>query len=154
MPWYKFLLPIGLNTVFKFLYVFPEKDPYGIKNEFVRKKVSATLEGNTAALDCIPMVCVLELLRLSKHVRKEMKKLTVPLILFHSVEDDLTSLKSADIVYDNASSEVKEFIKLENSYHIITLDNDRDLVSNQTIEFFEKISASGSDNAKIKNIMA
>ena len=74
MPWYKFLMPLGLNTVLKYYYVFPENDPYGIKNETVRKKISALLKENTVVLDCIPMTCVFELLELSKFVRKNISR--------------------------------------------------------------------------------
>jgi len=140
MPWFKFLFPLGLYTVLKFFYVFPEAEPYGIKNETARKKIVKLLELNKEALDCFPMTCVLELLRLSKFVRKKIKKVTAPILLFHSTQDDLTSVKSAEFVYKNVSSATKKFIKLNNSYHIITLDNDKAILETKSLEFLKEIS--------------
>ena len=144
IPWFRFLFPIGLYTVLKFFYVFPETEPFGIKNEAVRKKIVKMLVANDGALDSFPMLCVLELLKISKFIRKKerMKKVTAPILLFHSIKDDLTSVKSAESVYNNISSESKTFIKLDNSYHLITLDNDKDFVAKKTIEFIKNISGS------------
>jgi len=140
MPWYKFLFPIGLNTLLKFFYDFPEEDPYGIKNETVRRKISKLLKTNETAFDCFPLVCALELLRLSKHVIKNLKKVKTPILLIHSEEDDLTSTKSAEVVYKNISSEKKEYIKLKNSYHLILMDNDKDFVFEKSLEFLNNLS--------------
>lgn len=142
LPWFRFLFPLGLYTVLKFFYTFPESEPYGIKNEAIRKKIVKMLVANDGALDSFPMLCVLELLKISKFIRKKerMQKVTAPILLFHSQEDDLTSIKSAECVYNNISSESKTFIKLDNSYHLITLDNDKDLLAKKTIEFIKTIS--------------
>jgi carboxylesterase len=142
LPWFKFLFPLGLYTVLKFFYTFPESEPYGIKNEMVRKKIVKMLVANDGALDSFPMLCILELLKISKFIRKKerMKKVTVPILLFHSLEDDLTSIKSAECVYNNISSESKTLIKLDNSYHLITLDNDKNVLAEKTIEFIKNIS--------------
>ncbi|MDD3012220.1 MAG: alpha/beta fold hydrolase [Candidatus Gastranaerophilales bacterium] len=140
LPWYKIFFPLGLYTVLKFFYDFPESDPYGIKNEVVRKKISSLYHENTVALDCIPMTCILELIRFSKHIRKNIKKVKVPFIVIHSKDDDLTSTKSAKFVYNNASSEIKEYIELDNSYHLIVIDNEKKFVADKSIEFFNKLS--------------
>lgn len=135
MPWYKFLMPLGLNTVLKYYYTFPENDPYGIKNETVRKKISALLKENTVAFDRIPMSCVFELLELSKFVRKRISRVSCPILVIHSEYDNLTSLKSASFVYNNISSQRKEFIKLNDSYHLIIMDNEKDYVFSKSVDF-------------------
>ena len=138
MPWYKFLFPIGLNTVFRYFYSFPEKDPYGIKNLAVRKRISAMLKKNEVAFDCIPMTVVYELLELSKYVRGNINYIKCPILLMHSNEDDLSGLKSAYFVYDNICSEQKELVILENSYHLLVMDNEKDFVFEKSIEFLNK----------------
>ena len=32
MPWYNFMMPLGLNTLIRYYYTFPDREPYGIKN--------------------------------------------------------------------------------------------------------------------------
>jgi len=142
IPWYKFFFPLAIHTILKFFYDFPESEPYGLKNEIVRKKISSLYhdQSNTDAFDCIPMICVVELLRFSKHIRKNIKKVKVPFIVIHSKEDDLTSIKSAKFVYEHASSEIKEYIELDNSYHLIVIDNDKKFVADKSVEFFNKLS--------------
>ena len=62
------------------------------------------------------------------------------MLLIHSTQDDLTSSKSADFVYRHISSEIKEYIKLENSYHLIVMDNEREFVFEKCIEFMNMFS--------------
>ena len=52
------------------------------------------------------MTCIFELLKLSKYVRNKtrLKQVVAPVLFIHSQEDDLTSLKSANVVYKNISS--------------------------------------------------
>lgn len=140
IPWYNFLLPLGLYTIVKYFYAFPEREPYGIKNEIVRRKISKLLTENTVAFDNYPMSCVYELLELSKYTRKHIKKVSSPILLFHAREDDLTSIKSSDFVYNKVSSKIKEYIILENSYHIVVIDNEKEFVFNKSIEFLNSIS--------------
>jgi carboxylesterase len=141
MPWYMFLAPVCLYSIFKMFYLFPETDTRGIKCEHVRKKIAKMQEKSGGALDCYPMLCVAELLKISSFVRKRIKRVDAPIMLIHSLEDDLTSVKSAEFVFNNISSKNKTLIKLENSYHVITLDNEKKLVAEKTFNFIEKLNA-------------
>ncbi len=139
IPWYNFLMPLGLNTIIRYYYTFPEREPYGIKNEAIRKKIATLMSKNTVALDNYPLTCIYELLRLSEDTRNNIKKLTAPILLIHSLEDDLTSVKSSKFVYKNTESEIKEYIELKDSYHHVLYDNERSFVYEKTIEFAEKL---------------
>lgn len=141
IPWYNFLLPLGYSSIVKYYYIFPERYPYGLKNDRMRDKISALQKRNTVALDNYPLSCISELLKMSRYTRKNMHKVTAPLLLIHAKEDDLTSTRSADFVFENVSSKNKEYIKLENSYHLIVMDSERDYVFNKAIEFFNSLSA-------------
>ena len=57
----------------------------------------------------------------------------------HSKEDDLTSIKSAKFVYNNVSSLDKEIFILENSYHLMLYDNDKDFVFDKSVEFLNNL---------------
>ncbi len=140
IPWYNFLMPIGLHTILRYYYSFPEREPYGLKNEALRKKIAALQKKNTVALDNYPMSCIYELLKMSGLARRHMSQVHTPVLLIHSKEDDLTSSKSADFVYKHISSEIKEYIKLENSYHLVVMDNEREFVFAKCIGFLNKLS--------------
>lgn len=139
MPWYSFLFPIGLNTILKYYYTFPEREPYGIKNESTRRKIANLMKKNTVAMDHYPMSCVYELLQLSKYTRKTMKKVEAPILLMHSNKDDLTSIKSAKVTYKTISSKNKEMITLTDSYHLVLYDNEKEFVFNKSTEFLESL---------------
>ncbi len=140
IPWYNFLMPLGLYTILRYYYTFPEREPYGIKNIKVRTAVSKLMSKNTVAMDNYPLSSIYELLLLSKKVRHKIKKVFAPILIIHSLEDDLTSIKSARFVYKRASSLYKEYMELKNSYHLVLYDNEKDKVYNKTIEFLDALS--------------
>lgn len=140
IPWYSFLMPLGLNTILRYYYTFPEREPYGIKNEKVRNTISKLMQKNTVAMDNYPLSSIYELLVLSKRVRHSIKKVFAPVLIVHSLEDDLTSTKSAKFTYKNVSSFYKEYMELDDSYHLILYDNEKERVYNKTVEFINALS--------------
>lgn len=142
LPWYKVLLPLALSTLLRFYYTYPECEPHGIKNERTRAVVKKLLEKSDVGLMDFPMTCIFELLKLSRFVRnkKLMKQITTPILFIHSKEDDLTSPKSAKVVYDSISSEDKKLIILNDSYHMVLYDNEKDFVFNTVGEFINSHS--------------
>ena len=140
IPWYNIMMPLGLHTILRYYYSFPEREPYGLKNEALRKKIAALQKKNTVALDNYPMSCIYELLKLSNYAQKNMHKVKSPVLLMHSKEDDLTSPKSAVFAYKTISSNIREYIELTDSYHLIVMDNEREFVFEKCVEFMNKIS--------------
>ena len=149
IPWYNFLMPIGVHTILRYYYSFPEREPYGLKNEALRKKIAALQKRNTEALDNYPMSCIYELLKFSKYAQKNMFKVQAPVLLMHAKEDDLTSPKSAEFVYKNVGSNIRKYIRLEDSYHLVVMDNERDFVFKTCIDFLNDLSAYGPKTEKL-----
>ncbi len=77
---------------------------------------------------------------LSKRVKRNITNVFAPILLVHSLEDDLTSTKSAKFVYNKTSSFYREYMELEDSYHLILYDNEKEKVYNKTIEFIDALS--------------
>lgn len=140
MPWYSFLLPLGFSTITRFFYRFPEGEPYGIKNEKARYIIKKLLEKNQVGMDNFPMTCIYELNKLSKLVQLDLKKVFAPILIIHSFEDDLTSPQGACLVFDEISSDDKKLIILQDSYHMILYDNEKDIVYRECSEFLKKHS--------------
>ena len=148
IPWYNFFMPLGLHTILRYYYSFPEREPYGLKNEVLRKKIAALQKRNTEALDNYPMSCIYELLKLSKFAQKNMFRVQAPVLLMHAKEDDLTSVKGSQFVYRNVGSSIRKYIELEDSYHLVVMDNEREFVFNTSIDFLNSLSNYAQADAK------
>src|SRR4029077_9873841 len=59
-----------------------------------------------------------------------------PALVIHAKEDDVASLKSAEFVLDKIGSKDVHFVLLHDSYHMVTLDNEREVVADETVRFF------------------
>lgn len=142
LPWYKCFMPVALSTNLRFYYSYPECEPHGVKNERTRAVIKKLIEKSEVSMMDFPMTCIFELLKLSAHVRKydRLNRIVAPLLLIHSEEDDLTSPKSASIVYENISSQDKNLIILNDSYHMVLYDNEKEFVFNSAVEFLNSHS--------------
>ena len=135
IPWTISLLPFALCTITRFYYTFPEDDCFGVKNERTRKSLAKMTAKASISMDNYPLNCVDGLLKLSKNVRINLKNVTCPVLCIHSKYDNLSSPKSAKAVLDGVSSEIKHYIELNDSYHMILYDNEKELVM-ETVEKF------------------
>lgn len=140
MPWYKFLLPMGLYTILRYYYTFPEDNSLGVKNEITRKTLAKVMSKTTVGMDNYPLSCVHELLRLSKFVRARLKEVKTPILVVHSKYDNLTRVKSAKIVMNAIYSEDKKYIELSDSYHMVLYDNEKQYVMDSALEFLNRFS--------------
>lgn len=120
--------------------------PYGLKDEkarahiesFYKRSEASNYDKDKVALfgsPFFPMVILYQNHLFTKVVKKEMPYVNKPVLIIHAREDDMTSPKSAEWLYDNIASTDKTFILLENSYHIITIDQEKDRVSEEVIKF-------------------
>lgn len=139
IPWTISLLPFALSTIIRFYYTFPEDDCFGIKNERTRKVLAKLTAKADVGMDNYPLNCVDALLKLSKNVRQNLKKVNCPVLCIHSKYDNLSSPKSAKVVLNGISSEIKQYIELNNSYHMVLYDNEKEFVMNTVNEFLSKL---------------
>ena len=150
LPWYKFLLPIAYYTPLRFVYSYPETEPYGIKNKRLRDRIVNLMKNDSIAYAKTPAPSLHELFKLIKKVKKELPAITTPTLILHSREDDLTSTNNPDYVEEKIRSKIVRKIILDDSYHMMTIDNEKDRVAEETIKFFvEQISPNCSDINRI-----
>ncbi len=143
LPWYKFLLPIAYYFPFRYIYSYSETEPYGIKNKALRERIVNLMKNDSIAYTKTPAASIHELFKLINQVKKELPAITTPALILHSDEDDLTSIKNPDYVEEKIGSKVVRKIILDDSYHMMTIDNQKDRVAEETISFFqEQISPS------------
>lgn len=146
-PKSRIFLPLVYRTPLKYWFYFKEEHPYGIKNERLRKKIESFYKEaklfdyskvHLYGYPVIPVACMYQNHLLARKVLAILKNITTPIQLMQAREDDVTSPKNSYCIYDRVSSKDKEIIFLENSYHIITADQERDKVAQKTASFFEK----------------
>ena len=146
IPWIgklSFLLPLVTSLGFGRNQKFHECFPYGIKDERIRQRIAGSmLSGDSAAagLPGNPWPSLAEFYRLSWRVRRLLPNVRTPALVIHAKDDDVASLKNVRTVVRGVSGPV-ETVLLENSYHMITVDQERDLVIERTTRFFNEVAA-------------
>jgi len=59
--------------------------------------------------------------------------------MIQASEDDMTSVKNSQYIYDRVASAQKEIVLLHDSYHVITADQERRKVAQKMNEFFCRV---------------
>jgi len=150
IPWYRFMLPLGYFTPLRYLWAYREREPYGLKNEQLRRWIAREMSHKTSSIAgasnlTLPAIHEAELL--IKSVKRNLHKVTAPALVIHAMEDDVSTPRSADFVVNHIGSAKVQKILLHNSYHMITLDNEREQVANETIRFFDGLSGKHGQEA-------
>jgi len=122
-----------------------ENAPYGLKDESLRGAIQAfysKAEKNSQNEKVVmfgspffPLASLYQHHKFVKIVKKELAKVKTPILVLHAKEDDMTSLKNAQYIYKNIASSDKSLIVLENSYHMIVIDKDKEYVVDETVKF-------------------
>jgi carboxylesterase len=146
IPWLgklSFLLPLVTALGFGHKKKFYECFPYGIKDERIRNRIAGSmLNGDSAAagLPGNPWPSLAEFYRLSFRVRQQLRGVRTPALVVHAVDDDVASLKNVRMIMRGIGGPV-ETVLLENSYHMITVDQERDQVIERSARFFNEVAA-------------
>jgi len=139
MPWYRFLAPLAYHTPLRRVLAWPERHPYGLKNDRLREWVARAMqtEGvSEAGAAQLPLSGVHEAQRMIRAVRRDIGRVRAPALVLHAIEDDVASPRSASFVALNVGSSVVRTVLYRDSYHILTLDNDKESVAQEAIGFF------------------
>lgn len=142
MPWYRFLLGFGMKSplgrwVVRRFYSFVETEPYGIKDPTIRAVVVAAMQSGDSTLAGVlttPGDAVIQLYRLANTVKRELPQIEAPTFIVQAREDDLSSLRNTEYLQRNLGGLVDTLI-LDDSYHIVTVDRQRDLLIEGTVAF-------------------
>ena len=108
-----------------------ERSPFGIKNEKLRRWVQRDMKrraDSAAGPARLPLWAIAETERIAAHVVRNLGRLPPRTVLIHAREDEVCSLAQVERVFNAMPIDDKNLIVLENSFHMITLDNDRQRV--------------------------
>jgi carboxylesterase len=124
-----------------------ERSPYGIKDERMRRFIveSASMKG---ILRSFPVLALYENVRLNRALRAALPDSTVPTLLLHARDDDVSHPRNAEKIKRLHGGEC-ELRFLEDSYHMIHVDRERELVAQITAEFFGVPTAANFQHSTI-----
>ncbi len=137
VPWSFNLYRLVTARWFARLFWFSQRAPYGIKDERIRKFMVDSFKAEDRTIEEVyarPGVMVLEFRRLVHQVLKDLSSVTVPTMITHPRQDDQSSLKNALMLQYKLAGPVEALV-LDDSYHIVTLDRQRDLVLDRAVDF-------------------
>ncbi|SEQ31243.1 carboxylesterase [Solimonas aquatica] len=120
---------------------FVEQPPYGLKNERIRARIAAAMLGGDSAaagLPGNPWPALAQMYQLSRTVRRQLPQVRSPCLVMHAAQDDVASLDNALLVCRRVSGP-QTLSLLQNSYHLITLDGEREQVVQRSVEFFSRV---------------
>jgi carboxylesterase len=89
------------------------------------------------AYPVIPVPTVKELFALMKGADELLEHINCPALIFSSTEDHVVPPLNAAYILNKLASAEKRIVKLENSYHVATLDNDKDLILQESVAFIK-----------------
>ncbi|MBT8518311.1 alpha/beta fold hydrolase [Polynucleobacter paneuropaeus] len=140
VPWYypflALLYKIGIRN-----WHFKEREPFGVKNVELRRHIQKAVMANSVSelgAAHLPAVHLYQSLELVKATKKELSSITADTLIIHAVDDETASPKNPEIIIDSIASETCRMIWLGNSYHMITVDNEREVVANEVNNFINQ----------------
>jgi len=114
---------------------FEETPPFGIKSGRIRTALMKEGAGIEGALPYFPAVSLYENYRLNHVLKKALPATTTPTLLIHAREDDVAHPRNAYAIQKRHGGRC-EVAMLEDSYHMIHIDQERHKVAELTAAFF------------------
>ena len=147
VPRSRALLPLAYYSPLRKRLRYKEDRPYGLKNTLLREWIADQLQASgrsDAGPASLPMEAIYQAQRLIRSVKRKLPRVITPALVMHARDDDVTSLRSADLVCTKSGScEVLRRV-FEDSYHLLTLDNDRNCVAQAAVDFLSRPKSTAS----------
>jgi carboxylesterase len=156
VPWHAALFRLVTAKWLADWFPFAERHPWGIKDERLRTLVERAIrsgDSSRAGVAALPGSLMLELRWLVQRVRSEIAEVRQPALIIHPRQDDRASLRNLHYLQSGLGG-LTETVVLDDSYHIVTLDRQRQIVVARTLEFaarlrqgiFHTLAADGEDS--------
>jgi len=140
MPFYMKYLYYLRPSFLLFDMMLAERHPHGIKDDRIRNMIVSSMQNNSKDVGTFytPLRSVVQFNAFSALMKKELKNISIPLITFHSREDDFADISNSVEIVNSVAGKA-ELVVLEDSYHIIVLDKQRNHVLYKSHEYIESI---------------
>ena len=88
----------------------------------------------------IPTTCMTDLTALVMGTTNLLPRITCPALIFQGLDDHVVPKANATLIATSLSSSDVRLVWLENSYHVATLDYDKDLIVKRMGDFFTELA--------------
>lgn len=92
------------------------------------------------AYEATPVKPLLSLMDACRDLSAQLGNIACPVLVFTSPQDHVVEPVQSDFLAESVSGPV-ERVTLERSYHVATIDYDRDLIAERSVDFVRKITA-------------
>jgi carboxylesterase len=140
VPWYhpflSMIYRLGIRN-----WHYKESEPFGVKNKELRRHIRKAVMANSVSelgAAHLPAKHLYQSLRLIDETKYTMSYVTSDTLIIHAIDDETASPKNPDMILAKIKSETRRIIWLGNSYHMITVDNEREIVANEVSNFLSQ----------------
>jgi carboxylesterase len=139
IPFYQWLLPVALFTPLGVFWKYREKEPFGVKNERIRAWIKRELTRrrvSAAGASVLEIGHLKQNFRLRSFVKKHLPGSALPHgLVIHAELDEVASLKNVRWLELHWRAGSLQTLILTNSYHMITIDQERHTVSQAILKY-------------------
>jgi carboxylesterase len=143
---------LGYWTGLDRFFHMTERPPYGVKNERMRAWIAqelATRASSAAGPARVPLRALRQAERMLADVHARLAELRCPILVIHARDDEISSIGSVERMFAALPQADKELVILENCYHMITIDNDRQQVIALLDRFARRLTASAAPSGAV-----
>jgi carboxylesterase len=140
IPWYRSLIPLGIFLGLGDKIKYPEQEPFGVKNPQMRALIKRNLKNkkvSEAGGDAMSIQHLYQGSKLCQHITKHLSEITANTLIIQAIDDEIGTIKNTQTILDSINSKNVRVIYLGNSYHMITVDNERETVNFEIAHFLE-----------------
>jgi carboxylesterase len=141
VPWHAALFRLVTQKWCADWFPFRERHPWGMKDPRLRSLIERAIksgDSSRAGIAALPGSLMLELRWLVQRVRSEIAEVRQPALIVHPREDDRASLRNLHYLQSSLGG-LTETVVLNDSYHLVTLDRQRQVVVARTLEFAQRL---------------
>jgi carboxylesterase len=141
VPWHAALFRLVTQRWCADWFAFAERHPWGMKDPRLRSLIERAIksgDSTRAGVAALPGSLMLELRWLVQRVRSEITEVKQPALIVHPREDDRASLRNLHYLQSRLGG-LTETVVLNDSYHLVTLDRQRQVVAARTLEFAQRL---------------
>lgn len=134
----RFTVPLAVHLGISRWINLKERPPFGIKSDRIRHLLGA--DGLRGTLPVFPVDTLHQNLKLISATRAILPEVSVPTLLVHAREDDLSGPNNALYVQRHIGGPC-EIAWMHNSYHMVHIDQEHATVAKRTCAFFDGVPA-------------
>lgn len=149
IPWYFNFFRLVHQKWFARLFHFQQRAPYGIKDDRIRNFVFDSYKSEDRPVEDLfgrGGGMVFEFLRLARDVKRQLGQIRQTAIIFHPREDDQSDMSNTLLLQRRLGGMVESLV-LDDCYHMVTLDKQRNLVVDRTVDFARRLCQQIEDKA-------